>query len=172
MKMKLTIALIAALSIGSASAHNGVDHSKTPAMQGGRDVSKAVLHIAANAAEPVAAVERFSAALAAGDLVKVAAELDANVVILESGGAEHSSAEYMAGHAKSDAAFLKTAHMMLKNRTAVAGVDMAWVASENEIHTMRGEQMLTIFSTETMVLKKTGTAWKIVHIHWSSRAKK
>ena len=166
------ISLIAEFCVGHANAHNGVDHSKTPAMHGGRDVSKAVLQIAANAAEPVAAVERFSAALAAGNLVKVAAELDANVVILESGGAEHSSAEYLAGHAKSDADFLKTAHMMLKNRTAVASADMAWVASESEIHTMRGEQMLTIFSTETIVLKKVGAAWKIAHIHWSSRAKK
>jgi len=26
-------------------------------------------------------------------------------------------------------------------------------------------------STETMVLRSTSAGWKIVHIHWSSRAK-
>ncbi len=172
MKMKLTIAMLAALCIGNARAHNGVDHSKMAAITGGRDVSKAVLNAAANATDPVAAVERFSAAIGTGDLTKAGAELDAKVVILESGGAEHSSAEYLTGHAKADAAFLKTAHVMLKNRTAFASGDIAWVASESEIHTMSKDKMLTILSTETMVLKKVGATWKIVHIHWSSRAKK
>ena len=172
MKIKLTIAIVAALAIGQLHAHGDEDHSKMATMTSGRDVSKAVLNVVANAAAPVAVVERFSAALATGDLAKVAAELDANVVILESGGAERSSAEYLSGHAKSDATFLKTAHIMLKNRTAVASSDMAWVASESEIHVMNKDKMLTILSTETMVLKKVGAAWKIVHIHWSSRAKK
>lgn len=93
MKMKRALAVFAALAFGQLQAHNGVDHSKMTAMHGGRDVSKAVLNVAANATDPVKTVERFSAALSAGDLAKVAAELDANVVILESGGAEHSSAE-------------------------------------------------------------------------------
>jgi hypothetical protein len=172
MKIKLTGAILAAFALSQLQAHNGVDHSKMTAMHGGRDVSKAALNVAANAAEPVAAVERFSAAIGTGDLTKAGAELDANVVILESGGAEHSSAEYLAGHAKADADFLKTAHVMLKNRIAVANADIAWVTSESEIHTMREDKMLTILSTETMVLKKVGMAWKIVHIHWSSRAKK
>ena len=172
MKMKLTFAIVAALAFGQIQAHGDEDHSKMAGMTSGRDVSKAVLNVAVNAAAPVAVVERFSAALAAGDLAKVAAELDANVVILESGGAERSSAQYLAGHAKSDATFLKTAHIMLKNRTAVAGNDMAWVASESEIHVMNKDKMLAILSTETMVLKKVGAAWKIAHIHWSSKAKK
>lgn len=172
MKMKLTIAIVAALLFGQLQAHGDEDHSKMAGMTSGRDVSKAVLNVAANATAPVAVVERFATALAAGDLAKVGAELDANVVILESGGAQRSSTEYLAGHAKSDATFLKTAHIMLKNRTAMTSGDMAWVASESEIHAMNKNKMITILSTETMVLKKVGAAWKIVHIHWSSRAKK
>lgn len=31
---------------------------------------------------------------------------------------------------------------------------------------------LTLLSTETMALGKTGADWRIVHIHWSSRPKK
>ncbi|MDZ4811422.1 MAG: nuclear transport factor 2 family protein [Pseudomonadota bacterium] len=57
----------------------------------------------------------------------------------------------------------------LKRRTAQATADLAWVASESEIHTMKGKEMLMIDSTETMMLRKSGASWKIVHIHWSSR---
>jgi SnoaL-like domain len=49
---------------------------------------------------------------------------------------------------------------------------MAWVASESEIHAKKDGKASTSVSTETMVLKRTGQAWKIVHIHWSSHAKK
>ena len=31
---------------------------------------------------------------------------------------------------------------------------------------------LSLLSTESMVLRKTGADWRIVHIHWSSRPKK
>jgi ketosteroid isomerase-like protein len=117
----------------------------------------------------VATVERFSSALAAGDLGKASAELDPGVVILESGGAERSRDEYLGGHAKSDADFLKTAMMTLKRRSAQSSGDLAWVASESQIHAMKGEEMLMIDSTETMVLRKSAEGWKIVHIHWSSR---
>ena len=73
--------------------------------------ASAVLNIPAQAQPAVAAVERFSTALVAGRLDAAGAELDPNVLILESGGAERSAAEYLGGHAKGDAAFLKTAHI-------------------------------------------------------------
>src|SRR3546814_15502137 len=58
----------------------------------------------------VAVAERFNSALSSGDLATVEALLAADVLILESGGAEHSREEYMGHHAVSDAAFLKGAH--------------------------------------------------------------
>lgn len=119
-----------------------------------------------------ATVDRFFTALSAGDLERAGAELDPNVVILESGGGEHSAAEYLGGHAKSDAEFLKGAHHSLTRRTARASGELAWVASESEMHAEKEGKPMTIASTETMVLRSTGTGWKIVHIHWSSRVKK
>jgi ketosteroid isomerase-like protein len=119
-----------------------------------------------------ATVDRFFAALSAGDLERAGAELDPNVIILESGGAEHSEAEYLGGHAKSDAEFLKGAHHSLTRRTARTSGELAWVASESEMHAEQDGKPVTIASTETMVLRSTGTGWKIVHIHWSSRVKK
>ncbi len=148
----------------SAPDMKGMDHS---AMN-----KPAQLNIAPAAKDAVAAVERFSNALSAGQLDKAGAELDAKVLILESGGAEHSAAEYLSGHAKGDAAFLKTVHVQLMRRKAQASGDMAWVGSESELHVMKDGKMTTILSTETMVLKRTDKGWKITHIHWSSRTKK
>ena len=120
----------------------------------------------------VATVDRFFAALSAGDLDRAGAELDPYVIILESGGAERSAAEYLGGHAKGDAAFLKGAHHSLAHRTARAGGDLVWVASESELRVQKDGKPATIASTETMVLRSTGAGWKIVHIHWSSHVKK
>jgi ketosteroid isomerase-like protein len=119
-----------------------------------------------------ATVDRFFDALSAGDLDRAGAELDPGVIILESGGAEHSAAEYLGGHAKDDAEFLKTAQQNLGRRTARLSGDLAWIASESELHVQQGGKPMTIASTETMVLRSTDAGWKIVHIHWSSRVRK
>ncbi len=125
--------------------------------------------VPAGAEEAVAAVERFSSAVAAGRLDAAGVELDANVLILESGGAERSAAEYLGGHAKGDAAFLQGVHVQLMNRTAKRSGDLVWVASESELHRTRDGKPTTRLSTETMIVQRIGRAWKIVHIHWSSR---
>lgn len=119
-----------------------------------------------------ATVDRFFAALSAGNLDAAAAELDPDVIILESGGAEHSAAEYLGGHAKYDAEFLATAQQTLKRRTARASGGLAWVATESELQAQEGGKPLTIVSAETMVLRAMDAGWKIVHIHWSSRTRK
>lgn len=122
------------------------------------------------AAQPVVAVvERFGQALAAGDLKAVETLLDADVLILETGGAERSRAEYLAHHAISDAQFLKGTHSQLNRRRARIAGDLAWVGSESELHASKDGKPLTLLSTETMVLKQTGADWRIIHIHWSSR---
>ena len=126
-----------------------------------------------DAAQAAAAtVDRFFAALVAGELDKAGAELDQDVIILESGGAEHSAAEYLAHHAKDDAEFLSTAQQMPGRRTARVSGDFAWVASESDLVVQQDGKPMTIASTETMVLRSTPAGWKIVHIHWSSRVRK
>lgn len=149
-----------------------MDHSKMQGMDHSAMTKPAQQKIAPEAKDAVATVERFTKALSAGQLDKAGAELDANVLILENGGAERTAAEYLSGHAKSDAAFLKTAHVQLMRRTIQVSGDMAWVGSESEIHTTKEGKSVTMLGTETMVLKRTGKIWKIMHIHWSSRTKK
>jgi hypothetical protein len=120
----------------------------------------------------VAVVDRFFASLSAGDVERAAAELDPQVIILESGGAERSAAEYLGGHARSDAEFLKTAQQKPGHRVARASGDLAWVANDNDLVIQQDGKPVTIASAETMVLRHTGSGWKIVHIHWSSRVRK
>ena len=119
-----------------------------------------------------ATVDRFLEALSAGDIDRAGAELDPEVIILESGGAEYSAAEYLGGHAKADAEFLKTAQQKPGRRTARVSGELAWVASESEILVQQDGRPVTIASTETMVLRSTDVGWRIVHIHWSSRTGK
>lgn len=84
-------------------------------------------------AAAIAAVDRFQAALVKGNFEAVAALLEPDVLILESGGAEYSAAEYLAAHAKSDADFLKSARIEPGRRTARVSGDLAWVASLTEM---------------------------------------
>ena len=134
--------------------------------------SNAKLDVPESAKAAAAVVDRFFTALSLGDLEQAGAQLDTNVLILESGGAEHSAAEYLGGHAKGDAQFLKGSHHELQRRTARVAGELAWVASESELHVEKEGKPSTIASTETMVLRSGKDGWKIVHIHWSSRVKK
>lgn len=158
----LAIALALALSSTAPRAH---EQDPQPAAAATQDIPAA-------AQVAVAAVDAFGAALARGDFAEVEAALAPEVIVLEGGGAERSRSEYLGHHAKSDAAFLETAHVTLTRRTARVDGNTAWVASESEIRIQKDGKPATMLSTETMVLAHSPDGWKIVHIHWSSRPKK
>ena len=160
------IALVTAFTSPAFAQTAPHQHDHMTAASSGADIN-----VPAAAKDAVATVDRFSVALSSGDLAKAGKELDPNVLILESGGAERSAAEYLGGHAKSDAEFLKTAHQQLRRRSAHASGDLAWVASESELHLQKDGKPVTVLSTETMLLQRRAAEWKIVHIHWSSRKK-
>src|SRR5262245_37221628 len=134
------------------------------------DGSKHVHHHADG--DPAAVVDRFYAALSKGDLATVKSLLDPQALVLESGGAEHSAAEYLGGHAKDDAAFLKGARQQVARRTARVDGNLAWVGSEGTLSATHDGKPIVLATSETMVLMKAGDDWKIVHIHWSSRTRK
>lgn len=161
-KTLMFLALSALLAMPTASI----------AHEASKPADKAEGAVIADAARPaVEAVERFATALRSGDLEAARGVLAEDVLILETGGAEYSREEYLGGHAIRDAAFLKDAHVQLLRRTAHAHGNLAWVGSESELHASRDGKPLTVLSTETMVLEKSGDDWHIVHIHWSSRPK-
>jgi ketosteroid isomerase-like protein len=171
------MAFIGLLTAASASfaqdkASTPMDHSRMRGVDGSTMNNPAQLDIAPAAADAVATVERFNKALSAGQLDKAGVELDANVLILEDGGAERTASEYLGEHAKSDAAFLQGAKVQLVRRTARAEGNIAWVGSESEVQSTKYGRIVTTLSLETMVLTRTDVTWKIAHIHWSSRTKR
>lgn len=164
MKSRINISWLATLMIVPTLA---LAHDPKPATP-----ATPVVTVSDQAKPALAVVEQFSAAMHAGDLDRAGQLLAEDVLILESGGAERSRAEYLGGHAIHDAAFLKTAHSQVKQRKARVDGNTAWVGTESELHTTKDGKTLTLLSSETMVLKQTPAGWRIVHIHWSSRPKR
>lgn len=157
-----TLALLAAtLALGAASA---LAH---PAQHGGQTAPAAVAPAPAGAAK---VVDAFHAALARGDTAGASAFLGDAVLIFEAGGAERSKAEYAAAHLPGDAAFAQAVGSELTRRTGGASGDLAWVASEGHTKGRYKDRDVDRITTETMVLRRQAGAWRIVHVHWSSRA--
>lgn len=123
-----------------------------------------------DSAEVVAAVDRYHAALAAGDSTAVAGLLAPEAVILESGGIE-TRAQYLGGHLRGDIAFAQGVPRERGPITVQVHGDVAWATSTS---TTRGEyrgRAINSVSAELMVLVRTAQGWRIAAIHWSSRSR-
>jgi ketosteroid isomerase-like protein len=121
-------------------------------------------------AEPAAVVDDFHAALTAGDIPAALMRLADDAAVFESGGVERGKAEYAAHHAAADAAFAKAVPSRIVRRTGQAFGDTAWVLTEGRTKGVYNDREVDRVTTETMVLRRQGAAWRIVHIHWSSAA--
>lgn len=157
-----TLNLCLALSVIAIPLHVGAHESKTAAS------SESTIDESAKAA--VVVVDQFSKAMKDGDVASAGKSLADDVLVLENGSAERSREEYLSGHAISDSAFLKGSHSEIKHRIARSDGNLAWVGTESELHATPNGQSLTFRNTETMVLRRDAGQWKIVNIHWSSKA--
>ena len=124
-----------------------------------------------DSAAVAATVERFHAAVVAGDSTLALSLLALEAVVLESGGIE-TREEFRAHHLPADIAFaqaVKTEHGPM--HVFVRG-DVAWVSSTS---TTTGEyrgRPVNSAGAELVVLARVGQEWKISAIHWSSRARR
>jgi ketosteroid isomerase-like protein len=107
-------------------------------------------------------------AIAAGDVDTLRLLLTPDVLIFESGGVESSLAEYEGHHMPADMAFMKAMEREVMSRHVFNSGDSATVVTRSHVHGMYKEQDIDLISTETLVMKKMGGQWQIVHIHWSS----
>jgi len=97
--------------------------------------------------------------------------LAGNALIFEGGGVERSKAEYASHHLVADAEYTKAVPAVLTRRAGDAIGTVAWIASEGRTTgTFRGKAVDRV-TAETMILRRIGHDWKIVHIHWSSAAR-
>lgn len=150
-------AVLLALSqpvLAHGPAKQGAAHSALPAAARG----------------PAATVDAFHAALRRGDMNAAAALLADDALIFEEGGVERSKAEYVVEHLPADAAFSKVVHSMITRRAGGANASFAWVASEGRMTGTHDGKAVNRSTTETMLLRRAGSAWKVIHIHWSSAA--
>lgn len=163
-----------------AAGLDGYDHDADPAAALAGEGAESHEHEPAPAASiaaaiagdypdsPAAVVEAFGAALKGGDAAMLEKLLAPDVLIAEGGGAERSFAEYQSHHMPADMEFTKAVETTIKDRRVFEGVDMTTVVTSAQTHgAFRGR---TIHSRmmETMVLRRSGGAWRIAHIHWSS----
>jgi len=160
--MKATTTLFAALAVLSLADASAVE-ARQPAAA--RDAA-----LPAAEAEAARVVDAFHAALGRGDTAAALAQLAEDVIIFEAGGAERSKAEYASHHLAADAAFAQAVPDTRSRRTGRAVGDLAWIASEGRTTGRYRNAAVDRLSTETMVLRREGGTWRIVHIHWSSRA--
>lgn len=116
------------------------------------------------------AVLAFHGALAAGDATHAASLLDENAIIFEEGEAETTKAQYVTNHLPADIAFLRTIKEGVVSQSGREDKDMAWVATQGHMSGRYNNKDVDRFTTETMVLHRAAVGWRIVHIHWSSRA--
>ena len=113
-------------------------------------------------------VDAFHAALRRGDTAAALALLAEEALIFEEGRAERSKAEYAAHHLGADSEFSKAVPGEALRRRGEAAGDMAWIATEGRSKGRYRDTDVNRVTDETMVLRRDGAAWKIVHIHWSS----
>jgi len=113
-------------------------------------------------------VEAFHRLLKSGNSNSAAALLASNALIYESGGVERSKAEYIEHHLPADAEFSKSTTRTVMSQSGEAIGDVAWIATESRTSGSYKGRAIDSVSTETMVLRRFGKVWKIVHIHWSS----
>ena len=108
----------------------------------------------AEAGGPEACVARFYAALEAGDRPGALAELAAEVVIFEQGGAESSREEYASHHLEADMNYLRATESRIVDRRAGGDGGTAWVLTRFETSgTFKGKPVATS-GTKTMVLER------------------
>jgi ketosteroid isomerase-like protein len=118
---------------------------------------------------PVAVVDAFGHALRTRDTPRALELLAPDVLVYEGGGVEASRDEYAAHHLKSDMEFLAAATVQqLERRHTVSG-NVAIVTTRTRVKGQYQDKPFDQLGTETMVLRHAGGAWRITHIHWSSR---
>jgi len=126
--------------------------------------------LSAAAASAARTIDAFHAALGRGDTAAALAMLAEDALIFEAGGAERSRAEYAAEHLAADAAFAQAVPDTRSRRVGRAHGDHAWITTEGRTRGEYKGKPVDRLTTETMVLRRQGGRWVIVHIHWSSRA--
>lgn len=125
-------------------------------------------HAAPETAE--ATLDAFHHALEEGRGGDALALLAEDAVIFESGGVEASRAAYADHHLGADMAFLADMSVETLSRDIREDGNLAAVTSRTRTTGIRDGREIDLTGTETAILRQANGVWRVVHIHWSSRA--
>ena len=114
-----------------------------------------------------AIADQFDLALKQGDSDAIRAILDDDVLIYEAGNVESSFEEYASHHLSADIQFMSTMEKTILSRKLFENSDLAVVSTEYRIKGSYKGRFIDKTTMETLVLRKSETGWKIVHVHWS-----
>ncbi len=134
------------------------------ALSGGRGSSSDSIEVAAT-------VQRFDAALAAGDSAAALALLANDVLVLESGGIQNRD-EYRSQHLAADIASTRAVPSRRSPVTVRIRGDVAWASSTSTTEGEYRGRQINSAGAALMVLSREGEGWKIRAIHWSSRSRR
>lgn len=156
-------AIAAALVLAAASDPLSAHETKKPA-------TSASTELAGEAARAARVVDGFHAALGRGGGAAALSLLSDDALIFESGGVERGKAEYAAHHLAADSAFAKAVPSTRGKRVGRVEGDLAWIATQGRTTGNWKGKAVDRVTTETMLLRRRGAGWAIVHIHLSSGA--
>ena len=163
-RSRLRRSLPAALSIAALGLVVPPLRAQTP----GAAPATAAAHTHGDSADVVAVVERFHAALSAGDSAGAMALLAPDAIILESGGLE-TREEYRSHHLPGDMAYAKSMKSTRKPVRVTVRGDVAWASSTSITTGESRGRAVNSAGAELVVLARTAAGWRISAIHWSSR---
>jgi uncharacterized protein (TIGR02246 family) len=121
-----------------------------------------------DSAAVVEVVERYHAALSAGDTATAMSLLAPDAVVLESGGIE-TREEYRSHHLPADMAFARAVPRERGPIQVRVHGNSAWAASTSVTKGRFRDREINSQGAELMVLRRTDAGWRIEAIHWSSR---
>lgn len=119
--------------------------------------------------KPAAVVDAFHLALRQDRKADALALLADDALIFESGGIEAGKSAYAAEHLGADVEFAAATKTLVERRWGGVQDSIAWLGSEGRTRGAFRGRSVDQRTTETIVLRRDGGIWRIVHIHWSSR---
>lgn len=125
--------------------------------------------LSAETIKPTKVANDFAAALSSGDMEQIKRLVADEAIIFEEGSAEQSFAEYERDHLPQDIRFMRRVERIVKDQQEIHQGSLAIVLTQTDLKGKPASSKIHLAMLETMILKKSSTGWKIVHIHWSSR---
>ena len=116
---------------------------------------------------PEAASQVLRGAMTAGEPGPVAAILAPDVIVYQDGREDRTRDAYVARSLADDLAFFRAYFAEVISQDVREDSESAWVTTRTRYIGKTVDQGASFIGTETLVLRRIGGSWQIVHIHRS-----